>query len=96
MALVCAKPELIALKEEFTYQESARSMVALVESVSAKTGVTLRFSNNGLTKIVALRDIAQPEKVSENYHVGQVVRATHNTKTGRLSLKKNCVDLMDA
>lgn len=95
IAIVCAKPELIALKEEFTYQESARSMVALVESISAKTGITLRFCNNGLTKLVALRDITSPEKLAENYHVGQVVRTAHNSKTGRLSLKKSCVDLMD-
>ena len=35
LAIVSAKPELIALKEEFVYSESARSMVALVESVNA-------------------------------------------------------------
>ena len=45
MAIVCTKPELIALKEEFVFAENERSMVALVENINAKTGITLRFSN---------------------------------------------------
>jgi len=71
-------------------------MVAIIENVSAKTGITLRFSNNGVTKIVALRDIAQPEKLTSNYQVGQVVRAAHNSKTGRVSLKRTVVDSTDS
>ena len=69
MAIVCAKPELIALKEEFAFQENSASLVAIVESIDAKTGVTLRFSNF-LMKKVALRDIASPEKICQNYYVG--------------------------
>jgi len=62
--IVCAKPELIALKEEFTFSADTvgTSFIGLVESVSAKTGVTLRFSN-GVTKLVAMRDIVLAEKV---------------------------------
>lgn len=60
IAVVCAKPELISLKEEFRYvggEGSGRtSFVALVESVSAANGVTLRFSG-GITKLIALRDV---------------------------------------
>ena len=70
IAVICAKPELIALKEEFVYSENGRSMVGIVENVSAKTGITLRFSNNGVTKLVALRDMATPEKITTNYQVG--------------------------
>ena len=42
------------------FTEARHSYVAIVESVSGKSGVTLRFSN-GLTKLVALRDIASPD-----------------------------------
>lgn len=85
IAVVCAKPELISLKEEFNYTEGGRSFVGLVDKVSSKNGVTLIF-NNGVTKLVSMRDIAQAEKVTQNYSVGQLVRAA-STKSGRLSLK---------
>lgn len=54
--IVCAKPELISLKEEFTFSDSGRTFVAIVENVSGKYGVTLRFSN-GLTKLIPLKDV---------------------------------------
>lgn len=55
--IVSAKPELIALKEEFVFSETGKSFIGLVESVSAKYGVKLRFSN-GVTKLVSLRDVS--------------------------------------
>ena len=93
LAVVCAKPELLCLKEEFKFTESERSFVALVESVSSKQGVSLRFAS-GVTKQVALRDISSPEKVTDFYTVGQVVRTALN-KGGKLSLKRTVVDHVD-
>ena len=89
--IVSAKPELITLKEEFTFSESGRSFVGLVESVSAKYGVKLRFSN-GMTKLVSLRDVTQADKAADNYPIGKLVRASINTKTSRLSLKRTVVE----
>ena len=95
LAIVCARPELIALKEEFNYSDSSSgSCVAIVEAVSAKTGITVRF-NNAVTKLVALRDVSQAEKVSENYAVGQIVRLAKNKLTGRLSLKRSVIEKED-
>ena len=93
MAVVCAKPELISLKDEFKFAEANSSLVAIVESVSSKHGVTLRFSS-GLTKLVAMRDISNADKIAQNYSVGQVVRAAL-TKTGKMSLKRTVVDAVD-
>lgn len=93
--IVSAKPELISLKEEFTFADSGRSFVAIVENVSGKYGVTLRFSN-GLTKLIALKDVPQAEKVGDNYPLGKVVRVAINAKTGRLSLKKVVIDTTDS
>ena len=90
---MCAKPELISLKEEFKFSDSGRSFVAIVENVSAKTGVTLRFSS-GLTKLVAMRDITSPNVVTESYSIGQIVR-TAPKKTGMLSLKRTVVCAAD-
>lgn len=93
--LVCAKPELIALKEEFTFSDDGRSFVAIVENVSTKYGVTLRFSG-GITKLVSLKDVSQADKVVENYPLGKVVRVAINTKTSRLSLKRSVIDSVDS
>ena len=93
ISVVCAKPELISLKDEFKFAEANSSLVAIVESVSAKHGVTLRFSS-GLTKLVAMRDISNADKIVQNYSVGQVVRAAL-TKTGKMSLKRTVVDAVD-
>ena len=93
IAVVCAKPELISLKDEFKYTESNSSLVALVENVSSKHGVTLRYSS-GLTKLVALRDISNADKVASNYSVGQIVRAAL-TKVGKMSLKRTVIDAVD-
>jgi len=86
IAIVCAKPELITLKEEFKFSDSGRSFVAIIESVSAKAGVILRFSS-GMTKLVSLRDITSPSTVTSSYSVGQIVR-TCPKLTGKLSLKR--------
>ena len=94
LPVVSVKPELIALKEEFTFSDSGRSFLAIVESVSSKHGVTLRF-NNGVTKLVSMRDIVNADKVADNYPVGKLVRAAINSKTSRLSLKKTVVDSAD-
>ena len=93
IAIVCAKPDLISLKEELSFSDSGTSFVAIVESVSAKTGVTLRFST-GLTKVVALRDITNPSNVTETYSIGQVVR-TAVKKNGKLSLKRSVICAAD-
>ena len=68
--------------------------MALVEGVSPRHGVTLRFSN-GVTKLVAMRDISQTELIARNYIVGQLVRVATNKTTGRLTLKRSLVEQMD-
>lgn len=93
--LVCAKPELISLKEEFTFSDTGRSFVGIVEKVSSKLGVTLRFSG-GLTKVIAMKDVPQADKVAQNFSLGKVVRAAVNSKTGRLSLKRSVVESTDS
>lgn len=93
--IVSAKPELITLKEEFIFSDTGKSFVGLVESVSAKYGVKLRFSN-GVTKLVSLKDVSQADKAGENYPLGKLVRVGLNTKTSRLSLKRTVVESSDA
>ena len=63
MPIVCAKPELIELKNEFTYSEDGTSFVALIDGVNQQSGVHLTFAN-GVSKTIALRDISTPEKLS--------------------------------
>ena len=97
VAILCAKPELIELKEEFTYQADSGSpcFVALVEGVSSRHGITLRFSN-GVTKLVAMRDISQTEHITRDYSIGQLVRVANNKTSGRLTLKKSVVEQVDS
>lgn len=63
MPIVCAKPELIELKNEFTYSEDGASFVAFIDGVNQQSGVHLSFAN-GVSKTIALRDISTPEKLS--------------------------------
>ena len=74
------KPELIDLKDDLTFEDpdSLKSCIGIVDKVSDKFGVTVRFSK-GVTKLVSVKDLETSENIQTNYPIGRVVRAAHNT-----------------
>ena len=95
LPVVALKPELIELNEDLTFEgsESLKSCIGIVDKVSDKFGVTLRFSK-GVTKLVSVKDLETSENIQTNYPVGRVVRVAHNSAQ-RLSLKRVVVATVD-
>ena len=68
--------------------------MALVEGVSSRHGITVRFSN-GVIKLISMRDISQTEQITQRYSVGMLVRVSNNKTSGRLTLKRSLVEQLD-
>ena len=71
-------------------------MIAIVDNVNRKKGVTLRMLNadTDALRTVAMRDLDETDQVKSAYPIGKIVRAVVN-KSGRLSLKKSVIDVVD-
>ena len=82
------------MKEELILgEEEGKSFVGIIDKVSEKYGVTIRFGK-GVTKLVSVKDLETTENIAENYPIGRVVRAAFNKKS-RLSLKRVVVNDVD-
>ena len=93
--VIAFKPELIDLKDELAFNEqtSGASSIGIVDKVSEKYGVTVRYSK-GESKLISVKDLESTEKISETYPIGRVVRTAFNTAS-RLSLKRVVVNAVD-
>ena len=78
---------------ELADMDSLKSCVGIVDKVSLKLGVTIRFSK-GVTKLISVKDLESTENIAENYPIGRIVRAAYNTAS-RLSLKKVVINAVD-
>ena len=80
LPVVALKPELIDLKDDLTFEgpDSLKSCIGVVDKVSNKLGVTVRFSK-GVTKLVSVKDLETSENIQTNYTIGRLVRVAHNT-----------------
>ena len=95
LPVVALKPELIDLEDDLTFEgpDSLKSCIGVVDKVSDKLGVTVRFSK-GVTKLVSVKDLETSENIQTNYTIGRLVRVAHNTAQ-RLSLKRAVVVAVD-
>jgi hypothetical protein len=92
---VALKPELIDLNDDLSFEgpDSLKSCIGVVDKVSDKLGVTVRFSK-GVTKLVSVKDLETSGNIKTNYTIGRLVRVAHNTAQ-RLSLKRAVVVAVD-